>query len=176
MSQSEKNTEIASGYSPPSSNQDAARVLPSGRQVVVRATPREEAIEVRSANGEMEIRIVLSDTGPVLQLRGARLEIDSTDTVAVNCRQLELNSTEGMVLQTGKNFALKSQGELHMKSMGETFIDGDMVNINCQDRTGYHDDPARLALPPQAPAREESRDARLDPSLRTDDTLQSDAP
>ena len=61
-------------------------VLPSGRTVVIRADSQGEAIEVRSAGGEMELRIALTEQGPVLTLRGARLEIDAADTVAVNCR------------------------------------------------------------------------------------------
>ena len=50
----------------------------------------EETLEVVSPDGDVEVSIRLSPEGPVLKLRGARLEIESTDVVAVNCRRLAL--------------------------------------------------------------------------------------
>ncbi len=122
-------------------------VLPSGRTVVIEADGRGEAIEVRSAAGEMELRIALTDRGPVLSLRGARLEIDAADTVAVNCRQFAVRAADGVVLDAAGGIALTSGAETHLRSAGDTYIDGQMVKLNCQDRVGYPDDPAPAALP-----------------------------
>lgn len=122
-------------------------VLPSGRTVVIRADGNGEAIEVRSAAGEMELRIALTDQGPVLSLRGARLEIDAADTVAVNCRQFEVRTTEGVVFDAAGDVALRSGGETHLRSAGDTNIDGQLIKLNCQDRAGYADAPAPAALP-----------------------------
>ena len=130
-----------------------ARQLPSGRTVSVRTADGREEIEIRSAGGEMEVRIVLTPQGPVLQLRGARLEIDSTDTVAVNCRSFEVKAADGVKIQAAGDIDVSGAGELRMKTSGQTFIDGDYVNLNCLERTGYHDDPANNppALPESAP-------------------------
>lgn len=119
------------------------RVLPSGRSIVVTAQGGREAIEVRSAQGDLEVRVELTDQGPVLSIRGARLEIDSTDTVAVTCRQFELNAQDQLRLHAGGEVGLTTEGEIKMKSAQQTFIDGDYVNLNCLDRKGYHDDPDR---------------------------------
>ena len=118
------------------------RQLPSGRTVSVRAADGREEIEIRSAGGEMEVRIALTPQGPVLQLRGARLEIDSTDTVAVNCRSFEVNAADGVKIQTAGDIDVRGAGEMRLKTSGQTFIDGDYVNLNCRERAGYHDDPA----------------------------------
>jgi hypothetical protein len=119
--------------------------LPSGRTVVVRADERGEAIEVRSAAGEMELRIALTEQGPVLTLRGARLEIDAADTVAVNCRHFAVRTTDGVVLDAAGGIAMNSGAETRLRSAGDTYIDGRLVNLNCLDRTGYPDDPAGAA-------------------------------
>jgi hypothetical protein len=113
---------------------------------------RGEAIEVRSAAGEMELRIALTDQGPVFSLRGARLEIDAADTVAVNCRQFEVRTTGGVMLDAAGDIALRSAAETHLWSAGDTYIDGQMVKLNCQDRPGYPDPPAPEALPAPPPA------------------------
>lgn len=99
-----------------------------------------EAIEVRSADGEMEVRISLTESGPVLSLRGARLDIQSTDAISVSCRQFEVNTAEDVVMQCGGDFGIQSAGEVQLKSSKQTFIDGDYVNLNCGDRAGYHDE------------------------------------
>jgi hypothetical protein len=121
-------------------------VLPSGRTVVIRADGQGEAIEVRSASGEMELRIALTDQGPVLSLRGARFEIDAADTVAVNCRHFAVRTTDGVVLDAAGEIAMRSGADTRLRSAGDTYIDARLVNLNCLDRTGYPDDPARAAL------------------------------
>ena len=122
-------------------------VLPSGRTVVVRADGRGEAIEVRSAAGEIELRIALTEHGPVLTLRGARLEIDAAETVAVNCRHFAVHTTDGMVFDAAGDIALRSGADTRLRSAGDTYVDGRLVNLNCLDRTGYPDDPARSIAP-----------------------------
>jgi len=119
---------------------DSRSLLPSGRTLVVKARDHEEEIEVRSSGGEVEVRIVLTEQGPILRLRGARLEIDSSDTVAVNCRRFEVNASQGVQLSTAGDVAVRSDAEIRLKSGRETFIDGDYVNLNCLDRRGYHDE------------------------------------
>jgi len=119
---------------------DSRSLLPSGRTLVVKAHEHDEEIEIRSSGGEVEVRIVLTEQGPILRLRGARLEIDSSDTVAVNCRQFEVNASHGVRLHSAGDVGVQSGAEIRLKSGGETFIDGDYVNLNCLDRRGYHDE------------------------------------
>ena len=132
--------------------------LPSGRRVVARADERGELIEVRSPAGDVELRIVLTADGPVVQLRGARLELDSNDTVSLNCRRLELRATDGIVLESGGNLEAYSAAEVHVKSAGDAYIDGKLVNLNCKDRTGYPDAEATAAVELPAPAQEPAHD------------------
>lgn len=116
--------------------------LPSGRVVAVRAVGGEEAVEVRSADGLLELRLVLTDAGPVLRLRGVRLEVEASDAVALRCRE----------------FAVETTGDIRLRAGGDTHIDADYVRLNCQPRTGtgYHDDtpatPQPVSLPLVPPA------------------------
>ena len=47
------------------------RALPSGRKLVVRSASTGDEVEIRAANGELDLRITLTDAGPVVSLRGA---------------------------------------------------------------------------------------------------------
>src|SRR4051812_14233039 len=68
------------------------RVLPSGRTLVLRIGSAGEDIEIRSAVGELDLRITLTDAGPVVSLRGARVEVDTAD-VAVRCRDFDVQAS-----------------------------------------------------------------------------------
>lgn len=114
--------------------------LPSGRVVRVRSEGGREALEVRSADGELEIAIEMTAAGPVLRLRGARLEIDSTDEVAVRCREFNVEASGGVRLSSGGDVQVTGQGEMRMKAMGQTHIDAEVINLNSGDRSEYPDE------------------------------------
>jgi phage gp45-like len=85
-------------------------VLPSGRSVVVRLAGGAEELEIRSSRGDVEVRIVLTEAGPVVRLCGARLELDAAETVAVNCRRFEVRATDDICLD-GATIRLNSPEE-----------------------------------------------------------------
>lgn len=114
-------------------------VLPSGRTLAVESAAGEERLEIRSAGGDVEISITLSDTGPVVRVNGASLQIKSTEEVSVQCRKLNLQTEEELSIRTGGKFNVLTDTEISMKSGGQSFFDADYVNLNCRDRTGYHD-------------------------------------
>jgi len=113
--------------------------LPSGTTIQVRATGEGEEILLRSAGGAMELSIRVTEEGPILSLRGVRLEIEAADRVAVNCREFTVNAREGVRLSSAGDVELRSDTEIRTRSGGATFIDADFVNLNCLDRAGYHD-------------------------------------
>ena len=123
--------------------------LPSGTTLTVRAGTDGEEINLRTAGGTLELKIRLTEDGPVLSLKGATLEIEATDRVAVNCREFSVHAEEGVDLTAG-DVRVQSGSEIRMKSAAQTYIDGDYVNLNCLDRVGYHDyvpDPAATLEP-----------------------------
>lgn len=125
--------------------------LPSGRRIAIRATEHGEELMVLAPDGGMEVSLELTPNGPVFRLRGARLEIDSTESISLSCRSLALRTEEGLILQAGGDLEVGSDHEIRIKSREQTFIDGDFVNLNCRDRTGYHDEGTDQPTPPALP-------------------------
>ena len=115
-------------------------VFPSGRQMIVRAGAQSEVLELRSPRGEVELSIELTERGPIVKLRGGQLVLDSSDSIKIQCRSLEIAAREDLTIQSGSDLSLRSGREIRVKSAKQTFIDGDYVNLNCLDRTGYHDE------------------------------------
>lgn len=81
------------------------QLLPSGRSVVVRLADQGEELLVRSPEGEVEVRILLTEGGPVVRLRAARLELESSERIDVACRQFNVEAEEVRV---------RTQGDIHM--------------------------------------------------------------
>jgi hypothetical protein len=116
----------------------------------VRSGPEGDDIVLESAGGTMEVRIRVTADGPILSLRGVRLEIEAADSVALKCREFSVDARDGVRVVSGGPVRVESEAEIKLRSAEQTYIDGDFVNLNCLDRTGYHDDPAKIApsVPP----------------------------
>jgi hypothetical protein len=136
-----RDSEKPSG-SGPAEKHGLPTVLPSGRRLVLRVDRGAETFEVRSPAGEVELAIEFTEDGPTLRLRGANLILDSSGSVSVNCRDLSVRTKQGIHLDAGGNLSLRSHDEIRVKAAKQAFIDGDYVNLNCLDRTGYHDEGA----------------------------------
>jgi len=113
--------------------------LASGTTVSVRSDPQGESIVVRAAGGKLELSIRMTDAGPVLSLKGVRLELEAADSVAVNCREFAVNAREAVRLESAGDVQVRSDAEIRLRSAGDTYVDADYVKLNCLDREGYHD-------------------------------------
>lgn len=82
--------------------------LDSGHVVVV---THDQQVEVHNPEGDVQVRIALTDGQPVVTLSGARLELESPDTVAVKSRVFEVRASEKV--------DVRSEGEVELSSAGE---------------------------------------------------------
>lgn len=105
--------------------------LASGRLVLLRTTAAGEELQIRSSNGELEVRITLGPGGPVVHVSGARLELDAPDTIAFHCRQLEVETQEGIRLTSGGRVQLAGD-EMRVQTTGDIHLNGDVIRLNCE--------------------------------------------
>jgi len=104
--------------------------LPSGRSVVVKVDGGREELEIRSPAGEVEVRIILTENGPVVNLRGARLEMEAIDAVALRCRRFEVQSTEGTELTSSGDVQITGR-ELKVRTERDIRMNGEVIRLNC---------------------------------------------
>ena len=84
---------------------------------------------MRSPRAEVEVRITLTDEGPVVSLRGARLELESPDVVSVNCRRLEVSASEGTQLASGGDVRITGT-EMHVETKDDIHMKGKIIHLN----------------------------------------------
>ena len=85
--------------------------LRDGRKLVVSDG---QLVEIRNESGLVEIRIQLTEQGPVLQVEAARMQLKASESVQIESKKIELKSEEGTEIE--------SEGEIHVR--------GKMIYLN----------------------------------------------
>jgi hypothetical protein len=109
---------------------EPTRLLPSGRSVVVKVTGGCEELEIRDAEGQLEVSVVLTTDGPVVRVRGGRLELDAVDTVDVRCRRFEVHTAESTDLSSSGPVRITGE-ELRVKTEDDIHLNGQVIRLNC---------------------------------------------
>ena len=89
-----------------------------------------EELEVRSPTGEIEVRVAFTEAGPVLHLRAASIELEAADAVSLECRRLEVRTTEEVHLHSDEQIRLTGQ-EMRVRTEGDVHLNGDVIRLNC---------------------------------------------
>jgi hypothetical protein len=96
--------------------------LREGRTLTIESAGNDELVEVRSSSGQLELRIRLTEEGPVLQMESARLQLKATEAVEIESRRVEIKATE--TVQIASDNEIKVDGE------GEVRVNGKMIYLN----------------------------------------------
>jgi hypothetical protein len=96
--------------------------LSEGRTLSVKQESGEDLVEIRGASGTIEVRIRLTEHGPVLQMESARLQLKATEAVEIDAPALNVKTTESITMET--------KGEIKVEAEGEIDIDGKKIWLN----------------------------------------------
>jgi hypothetical protein len=73
--------------------------LRDGRKLVVSEQAGDQLVEIRSESGMLEVRILLTEQGPVLQMESARLSLKATESVEIESKHVAIKATENVDVQ-----------------------------------------------------------------------------
>jgi len=96
--------------------------LREGRTLSVEDAGRDELVEIRSSSGQVELRIRLTEEGPVLQMESVRLQLKASEAVEISSKRIELKATETL--------QLASDNEVKVDAEGEVRVNGKMIYLN----------------------------------------------
>jgi hypothetical protein len=96
--------------------------LREGRTLSVEQSGSDELVEVRSSSGQVELRIRLTEEGPVLQMESARLQLKASEAVEIESKRVEIRATE-MVQVTSKD-------EVKVEAEGDVRVNGKTIWLN----------------------------------------------
>jgi phage gp45-like len=96
--------------------------LREGRTLSVESSGTGELVEIRSSSGQVELRIKLTEDGPVLQLDSVRLQIKATEAVEIASKRVEITASEAV--------QVTSDNEVKVDAAGEVRVNGKMIYLN----------------------------------------------
>lgn len=95
--------------------------LRDGRKLVVQEEGGESLVEVRSASGMLEVRIRLTEQGPVLQMDSARLQLKASEAVEIESARVEIKA--GAV-------KVHADEDLELEASSDVRVTGKMIYLN----------------------------------------------
>jgi len=103
--------------------------LKDGRKLVLSEQGTEQLVEIRNESGMLELRIRLTEQGPVLQMESLRLSLKATESVEIESQRVEIKATEQVEVSGGK-VKIASEEDLNVDAKGEIRVVGKMIYLN----------------------------------------------
>lgn len=104
--------------------------LDSGRQIIVDSSEKEELIQIVEPAGDVVMSVRMTDSGPVVTVRGAHLEIKSTETITMEAKKIEMRAEEEAVVTSKGRMKIDSAKKIDIHSDDEIRIDGKIIHLN----------------------------------------------
>ncbi|MEO8703448.1 MAG: hypothetical protein ABI867_25600 [Kofleriaceae bacterium] len=112
-----------------SSTNEREVFLRDGRTLVVSDQGSDQLVEIRNESGMLEVRIRLTEQGPVLQMESVRLQLKATEAVEIESPTIALKATERLALE-GNAVELKAEGEMKVEAEGDVRVVGRTIHLN----------------------------------------------
>ncbi len=103
--------------------------LRDGRKLVVSEQGNDQLVEIRNASGMLELRIKLTEQGPVLQMEALRLQLKATESVEIESQRVEIKGAERVDV-TGGQIKVSGEEDVKVDAKGEVRIVGKMIYLN----------------------------------------------
>ena len=104
--------------------------LRDGRTLTVSGQGTEELVEIHASSGMLELRIKLTEQGPVLQMEAVRLKLKAAESVEVETKQFAVKAEEKIVLASEGEVELTSTGDTKVTAEGEVRVRGTTIHLN----------------------------------------------
>jgi hypothetical protein len=95
--------------------------LQRGRTLTLTPAGDEDLVEIRSGGGTVEIRLRITDEGPILELESVRLSLRAARSVDVDAEEFNVNAGE---------ITLSGRADVHVDAGGDVRVTGEMIHLN----------------------------------------------
>jgi len=95
--------------------------LRDGRKLVISDAGSDQLVEVRSDSGMVEVRIRLTEQGPVLQMESVRLQLKATEAVEIESNRVEIKGTK---------VEISAEEDVNVDAKGDVRVAGKMIYLN----------------------------------------------
>lgn len=104
--------------------------LKSGRRISAKSAKDHDILEIRESDGQMIIKMRLTDKGPEMIVKGARLELKSSESIALKTKKLEIDAEESAAINSRGTLDMNSSQEIKINSDNDLRLTGKLIHIN----------------------------------------------
>jgi hypothetical protein len=103
--------------------------LSGGRTLTVTPEGAGDVVELRNPSGMLELRVRLTEEGPVLQVEGVKVAIKSAEAVTVDCKSFEVKA-EDVKLRSEGELQVTSEKAMKITSTDDIRVVGKIIHLN----------------------------------------------
>lgn len=104
--------------------------LLSGRKIRVHSGDDEELVEIVEAQGEVVLRVRLTDDGPVISAEGVRLGLRAADSLTLEAREIAIRARETALLHSDGKIAVEASEGMELRSEDDIRLTSKMIYLN----------------------------------------------
>ena len=106
---------------------DRELYLRDGKRLVVSDAGSDQLVEIRSESGMLELRIRLTEEGPVLQMESVRMQLKAAESVEIHSKRVDVVGTEQIAV-TGKDVDIKAEEDLDLEAQKDVHVKSGVTN------------------------------------------------
>lgn len=104
--------------------------LASGRRVTVHTMGEQELLEIEEAAGEVVLKVRLTESGPVISVDGARLELKAVESIDLSARKVKISAEEEVVVESRGGLKINASQKMKIHSNDNIGIVGKKIFLN----------------------------------------------
>ncbi len=104
--------------------------LQNARTLTVTPAEDHDLVEIRGAEGQLELRVKLTPDGPILQMESVRISLKAAESVNVQCKNFEVRATESVDLHSDSTMQLSGQADVRVNANGDVIVKGEKIYLN----------------------------------------------
>ena len=102
--------------------------LPTGHRVEIGLEDQE--IQVFDSDEKLQVVISLTESGPIVQVDGAKIQMRSASDIDMKCDNLRIHTNEDLHLNANRELTIESTEELHINCETDIRLRGKLIWLN----------------------------------------------
>ena len=103
--------------------------LKDGRKLTLSEQGGDQLVEIRNESGLVEVRIKLTEEGPVLQMEAVRMQLKASEQVSIESQAVEIKGVDHVSVSGGK-VDVTAEEDVTVESTAEVRVRGKMIWLN----------------------------------------------
>jgi uncharacterized protein (DUF2345 family) len=96
--------------------------LVGGQRLMLKHEQCNDIVQICSADGNVTMSILVTESGAVLRFEGAALVLQTTGSLSIEAEHLSLHGRAGASITTNGNLHVQARGDLHSAAQSQTVV------------------------------------------------------